>query len=700
MPLSSESVSRESPPIVDRRGGIALFALTIFTSAFLLFQVQPLIAKLILPWFGGSAAVWTTCMLFFQIALLLGYLYAHVTSRVLAPKQQAWLHIALLAVSVACLPILPSAWWKPSGMDDPLWRILGLLAATIGLPYFLISSTSPLLQSWLARTSSGVVPYRLFALSNLGSMLALLSYPVVVEPTLSNSEQAWTWSAGYVLFVVLCGLVAYRSRNSPLVIAAEDDPDTARPKLRDNFLWLALAASASALLLAVTNHLSQNVASIPFLWILPLALYLLSFILCFESSVWYQRAVFLPLFALSIGAMAYELSHGAPDATFRKQIALFATALFVCCMVCHGELARLKPSAKHLTGFYLMTSIGGAIGGLFVAFIAPRVFNALYEFPISLFFCALIVLIVYYREEPFGAAWRSPRQLAWALAFAGVVALAIYNTRNARYEVSDAVTLARNFYGALRVNDSPKTTDQDATRELTHGTINHGEQFLDPKRRREPTTYYGPSSGIGMVLRDLANGGPIRVGVVGLGTGTIAAYGRKGDTYRYYEINPLVIGIARRYFYYLSDTPATVQIALGDARLSLEREQPENFDVLAVDAFSSDSIPVHLLTREAFALYLRHLKPDGILAIHVSNRYLDLAPVVNQEAEAQHKPVLVIDSDADEAADTSEASWVLVSSRPGYWDKPYFKDASTPVPQTRKLRMWTDDYSNLWQILK
>jgi SAM-dependent methyltransferase len=700
MPSSLESASPESRRTANRPGGIALFALTIFTSAFLLFQVQPLIAKLILPWFGGSAAVWTTCMLFFQIALLMGYLYAHVTTRRLPPARQAWLHIGLLALSLLCLPILPSPWWKPAGSDDPLWRILGLLTATIGLPYFLISSTSPLLQSWLARTSTGAVPYRLFALSNLGSMLALLSYPILFEPTLTNGEQAWGWSAGYVLFALLCGFVAYRSRNAAPVTDDAAFDDAPAPTLRDHLLWLALAGSASALLLAVTNHLSQNVASIPFLWILPLALYLLSFILCFESSIWYQRSIFLPVFAMSLGAMAYELSGSAPDATFRKQIAIFCAALFVCCMVCHGELVRLKPAPKYLTGFYLMTSVGGAIGGLFVAFIAPRVFNALYEFPISIFCCALAVLIVYYREETFSVAWKSPRQLAWALAFAATIALAVYNTRNARNEVNGAVVLVRNFYGALRVNDTAKTAAQDATRELTHGTINHGEQFLDPIRRHEPTTYYGPSSGIGMVLRDLSSGGPIKVGVVGLGTGTIAAYGRAGDTYRYYEINPLVIQIARRDFTYLSDTPAKVEIALGDARLSLEREPQQNFDVLAVDAFSSDSIPVHLLTREAFALYLRHLKPDGILAIHVSNRYLDLAPVVNQEAAAQNKPVILIDSESDEAADTSEASWVLVSSRPNYWEKPYFQQAATPVAKKSHLRMWTDDYSNLWQILK
>ncbi len=678
-----------------------LFALTIFLSAFLLFQVQPLIAKLILPWFGGSAAVWTTCMLFFQIVLLLGYLYAHVLSRLAAPRQQAWIHLGLLLVSFLSLPILPSTWWKPSGSDDPLWRILGLLAATIGLPYFLLSSTSPLLQSWLARTRSGAVPYRLFALSNFGSMLALISYPILVEPNLTNGQQAWSWSIGYVAFALICGSVAFRARLPSLLPEVAESSSTGQaPVLRDYLIWIGLAATASALLLSVTNHLSQNVASIPFLWILPLGLYLLSFILCFESSIWYLRPVFLPLFALALAGMAFQLSGSAIDAVFRKQIAFFAISLFVCCMVCHGELARLKPPARYLTGFYLMISVGGAIGGLFVAFLAPRVFNALYEFPISVVFTAFMVLLVYYNEQPATIAWKSGRQIAWLLGFAGSVALAVYLTRETRGMVSDAVVLVRNFYGALRVNDWDKTAEHDAIRELTHGTISHGEQFIEPARHREPTTYYGPRSGIGIVLRDLRSEGPLKVAVIGLGTGTIAAYGQPFDVYRFYEINPLVLEIARHNFTYLSDSEAKIETVLGDARLSLERESPQDFDVIAVDAFSSDSIPIHLLTREAFALYLKHLKPDGVLAIHVSNRYLELAPVVNQEAKAQNRPAIRIESDGNVAADISEAEWVLVSSRPGYWEKPLFKRAASPIPARPRLRMWTDDYSNLWQIVK
>ena len=697
LPLTTD----KRPSLIgDGRPSLAVFASTIFISAFLLFEVQPLIAKQILPWFGGSAAVWTTCMLFFQIALLLGYAYAHAAARFKKPQTQAWLHIALLGFSVLTLPIIPSAWWKPAGSDDPLFRILGLLGATIGLPYLLLSSTSPLLQSWLSKTYAGAVPYRLFALSNFGSMLALLSYPFLIEPRLTSGQQAWTWSAGYAAFALLCGWTGYRSRNTMAVSEAFDDTLTTAPRWKDYVLWLALAGSASALLLAVTNHLSQNVASIPFLWILPLALYLLSFILCFESSFWYRRILFLPLFPVALGLLALNLFNKLGEFPFRQQIAVFAGTLFVCCMVLHGELARIKPAARFLTGFYLMTAVGGAIGGLFVAFIAPRIFNAFYEFPISIVVCALAVLMVYYRDQPAGVAWKSPRQIAWLAGFAATVWLSVFLFHETRTVVKGAVLLVRNFYGALRVNDEPKSADQDALRELTHGTINHGEQFVDPVRRHEPTTYYGPRSGIGLLLRDLSIKGPLKVGVVGLGTGTIAAYGKPGDVYRYYEINPLVIDIAKHQFFYLADSPAKVETVLGDARLSMEREPVQNFDVLAVDAFSSDSIPVHLLTREAFAVYFRQLKPDGVLAIHISNRYLDLAPVVDQEARAFGKSVLQIDNESEDVGDISASSWVLVTGREGYVNRASLKSFSVPIAKRSDLRIWTDDYSNLWQIVK
>jgi SAM-dependent methyltransferase len=701
MPSSSVSESPESQPTAEPssvKSG-APFALTIFVSAFLLFQVQPLIAKQVLPWFGGSAAVWTTCMLFFQIALLAGYSYAHLLTSRLNPKRQMLLHVGLLCLSLISLPIIPSAWWKPSGTEDPLFRILGLLAATIGLPYFLLSSTSPLLQAWMARSGSGTIPYRFFALSNLGSMLALLSYPVFVEPALTNKEQAWGWSGGYLLFITLCAFTAFRaSKTSPSTHSASTETsDSAAPNLRAYFIWIALAASASALLLSITNHITENVASIPFLWIVPLALYLLTFILCFEGSIWYQRAIFLPLFAVAIGALAWGIGNGYPNLGFRQQIALYAGCLFVCCMVCHGELARTKPAARHLTGFYLMVSIGGAIGGLFVAFAAPHIFNSFYEYPIAIVVATLSVLAVYFRDQPIPEALKSPRQWVWLASFFLIVYLGRYLYNGERDTVDNPIYLARNFYGALRVNDSSKTIDEHAIRSLTHGTINHGDQFLDAVRRREPTTYYGPQTGIGLAIDELKVTGPLKVGVVGLGTGTIAAYSRPFDTYHYYEINPIVVGIAHKYLYYLDDTKAKIDVALGDARLTLEREQPQNFDILAVDAFSSDSIPVHLLTNEAFQLYWKHMKPDGILAIHISNRYLDLGPVVAQEAKALNKTAMIIVSDEDESADTFTSDWVLVTTRQSAIE--HLTQFSSTIEKKPKLRMWTDDYSNLWQIL-
>jgi SAM-dependent methyltransferase len=698
MHSSSVSESPASQHIVKRG---APFALTIFVSAFLLFEVQPLIAKQILPWFGGSAAVWTTCMLFFQIVLLLGYSYAHWITSSFSPRRQMMVHIGLLCISVLSLPIIPNAWWKPAGTDDPLLRILGLLAATIGLPYFLLSSTSPLLQAWMARSGTGAIPYRFFALSNLGSMLALLSYPFVVEPSLTNKQQAWGWSAGYFLLVVLCGFTAFRASKSTIAVPAaalDQSLEAEAPTLRRYLIWISLAASASALLLSITNHLTENVASIPFLWIVPLTLYLLTFILCFEGSIWYQRVIFLPLFAVAICALAWGIAHGYGDYGFRAQIAIYAACLFVCCMVCHGELARTKPAPRYLTAFYLMISVGGAIGGLFVAFLAPHIFNAFYEFPIAIAGATLAVLAVYFKDEPVSMALRSPRQWVWLASFFLIVYLSRYLYAAERDSADNPVLLVRNFYGALRVNDQPKGVDQDAIRSLTHGTINHGDQFLDPVRRHEPTTYYGPQSGIGLAIEELKPAGPIKVGVVGLGTGTIAAYSRPFDTYRYYEINPLVIGIAHKYFFYLDDSKAKIDIALGDARLSLEREPTQNFDILAVDAFSSDSIPVHLLTKEAFQLYWRHMKPDGILAIHVSNRYLDLGPVVDQEAKALGKPALLIESGEEEPADTSTADWVLVTTRQTVID--HLTAFSTPIEKKPKLRMWTDDYSNLWQIVR
>lgn len=681
-----------------------LYALTIFLSAFLLFQIEPIIAKSIVPWFGGSAAVWTTCLLFFQLVLLGGYLYAHGTIRYLQPKAQARLHIGLLALSLLALHVLPRANWKPTGAEEPTRAILLLLLATVGLPYLLLSTTGPLLQAWYAaRPPAGkaaAFPYRLYALSNFGSLLALLSYPVAIEPVLTIKQQGLIWSVGYAAFAVLCGVVAWRSQSGARAQAEEGIEDTPAPGWGLSLVWVALAAVASALLLAVTNYLTQNVAAIPFLWVLPLSLYLLTFIVCFGGKGWRWTPAFGPLPALAIAAMSYALSPDLQEAStgIAVLVPLFCGGLFVCCLLCHGELSRLKPASRHLTQFYLMVSIGGAAGGLFVGLLAPTLFRGSYELPITLAACGGVALLALYRE-PGGRLGRQLVQPSFLVMAALTVGLMVFLTHTVKQVTDGNRVIARNFYGVLRVVDPDDPTAQGATRSLANGMINHGEQFLDPKRAMTPTTYYGPQSGIGLAIREAQGHGPVHVGVIGLGTGTIAAYGRPGDVDEFYDINPLVIKLARTQFTFLSGSKAAVSVIAGDARLSLERQPPQGFDVLAVDAFSGDAIPVHLLTREAFALYFRHLKPGGVLAVHVSNRYLALAPVVAQDARTLGMEARVVSSGSDESDDTSDAEWVLVSARPAFFRSPLLKEAAA-IPDRPGLRAWTDDYSNLYSILK
>ena len=695
-----------------------LYALTIVVSAFLLFQVQPVIAKIILPWFGGSAAVWTTCLLFFQMVLLLGYLYSHAVIRYLKPRAQMLLHAGLLLASVVVLPIYPNVSWKPVGAAEPTLQILGLLAVTVGLPYFLLSTTGPLLQAWYARRFQGAMPYRLYALSNAGSMFALLSYPVLFEPAFNTHQQSGMWSWGFGVFVVLCAVTAFMSNRVDPVAGTDrtasefpangagnswqsgQSPEGA-PSAKTYWMWLLLPAVASVLLLAITNHLSQNVAAIPFLWVLPLSIYLLSFILCFEGEGWYRRNPYLQLLALALGSMAYAVSSDATsNVPIKIMVPLFSMGLFTCCMVCHGELARLKPDPKYLTHFYLMMSAGGALGGLLVGFVAPHFLNALYEMPVSLVVCAALVSYVL----------RQDAELKWIRRWPGVVvtgvltlALAGYVGWQIREMVSGSRVLVRNFYGGLKVRDSGDKGSLEETRTLTHGTINHGEEYLHLARRDWPTTYYGPNTGIGLAIREKQKAGTVRIGVIGLGTGTTAAYGRLGDYIRYYEINPLVLDLAKREFFFLADCKAKLDVAMGDARLTLEQElkdgHPQNFDVLAVDAFSSDSIPVHLLTKEAMDLYFRHLRPDGILAVHISNRYLNLQPVLEGEVRATQKIACVVDTEDDDTVGVFGATWVLITS-PATGFKGEIPGNSEPLDSKKTVRLWTDDYSNLFKILK
>jgi len=675
-----------------------LFAATIFASAFLLFELQPLIGRIILPWFGGSAAVWTACMLFFQTLLVGGYLYSYAVAR-LSGRRQALVQIVMLAAAVATLPILPSPGWKPTTPGDPTGRILLLLGATVGLPYFMLASTSPLVQSWFARRNPGASPYRLFALSNFGSLLALVSYPVIVEPLLPVRWQSSLWSAAFAAFAVLMAVLAWRSRDLPPPLRAADaDPGERPPQRSDYALWILLPACASVLLLAYTTHLTQNIAPIPFLWVLPLVLYLLSFIVSFDHPRWYRRSVFFPLLGLSFAGVCATLVQGNVHQALWILISLYAGTLFIACMVCHGELARMKPHPRHLTAYYVMIAAGGALGGLFVSLVAPAVFTELYELPIGMV-ATVLVAAQAVAHERLVRPQSAPRYVTVAAGiFAGVMAVALWKIYAVRAE--DVIASSRNFYAALHVEEDGE--GEDRARILTHGTITHGKQFLAADRRDWPTSYYGEDSGVGEAIaaRRAAAGGPIRIGMIGLGAGTLVSYGRPGDVVHIYEINPLVRRIAGEYFTYLRDARSGVEFSMGDARLSLEREAPQMFDVLAVDAFSSDAIPVHLLTLEAFRIYFRHLKPDGILAVHISNRYLDLEPVVAEAAKALRKEAREVQNESDESRGTYGSTWILVAGSAQAFSGPALAEATPPEEGGRKVRLWTDDYTDLISILK
>lgn len=672
---------------------MTIYALTILVSAFLLFLVQPIMAKQILSWFGGSAAVWTTCLVFFQFLLLFGYAYSDWTTRKLKPRQQVMLHVLLLFLSLAALPIVPDASWKPAGDEDPGWRILGLLGATIALPYFLLSTTGPLVQAWFARSFPTGTVYRLFALSNFGSLLALISYPFLIEPWVTTRQQSYGWSAGYVLFVVSCAAAAlFSTRAGAAAAAAElprsEEPAAVPPEVGDYVLWLTLSGMGSFMLLAVTNHITHDVASVPFLWILPLTLYLITFILCFEGRGWYQRRFFLGPLIVVVGAMAWALHAERGIMDIKEAIPLFTVGMFVSCMFFHGELANLKPAPRYLTTYYLMISLGGALGGVLVGLVAPRIFTTYYEFGIGLVFTLLL------------AAYVTRKMPKWvpALAVAGA-AFACYHIVLYVEDLSEnARVLTRNFYGTLKVRDTGPATQPEAMRRLTHGVIMHGEQYLSPARSREATTYYGTTSGIGRLLTLLGDRA-VKVGVVGLGAGTLAAYGKPGDVYRFYEINPQVVRIAETEFSYLPASRAKIETVLGDARLAMEREAPQGYDVLAIDAFSSDSIPVHLITREALAVYLRHVKSDGVIAFHVTNRFLKLAPVVQQLAAEQGLRTALVVDDADDS-DLAKTDWVLVSRSAAPLQQPKIAEVASSIEAVPGMRTWTDDFNNLFLILK
>ena len=686
-----------------------LFPVTIFLSAFLLFQVQPILGRFVLPWFGGGPAVWTNCMLFFQSMLLAGYAYAHWVGGRANQRLQSSIHLALLAVSLAFLPIVPNPdIWKTASSADPTGQILLLLGRAIGGPYLALAATAPLLQRWFHATRPGESPWRLYALSNAGSFLALLSYPFIIEPLLRLRTQTLIWTALYVVFAALCAWVAYRvawgvNGASPahVGIGEPQDPFDSGALVtnwRDVALWISLSACGSILLLGTTNQVSQEVAIIPFLWVAPLAIYLLTFVLAFAGARWYPRMAF----AVSAGILA-PITCGVLNASTAVpvwiQLVVDLLTLFVVCMLCHGEIVRLRPPARRLTGFYLAISAGGALGGVFTAIVAPRIFTEYHEYPLALAAACALGFLCWLRSGAL-QQWTS-RNFAVRVPMMAMLAGMATSLASVATSQSSGLENRRNFYGILRVSDS--TGENGAARLLTHGRTRHGTQFLDPAARLRATSYYGSHSGVALGITSLPR--PRRVAIVGLGAGTIAAWGREGDSYRFYEINPDVEGIARQWFTYLKDSKAHTEVVLGDARIQLRRElaagQRHDFDLIAVDAFSSDAIPIHLLTAEAGDLYRDRLAPGGILALHISNRVINLETVTRGLARHLGWQARMVIALADPKTGENTSRWVLLTEKKETFDHTNIRDTILGWSAPKEPAVyWTDDFASLWPLLR
>lgn len=746
----------------------SIHAVAIFLGAFLLFQIQPLMGKFLLPWFGGGPGVWTTCLLFFQTLLVGGYAYAHWLTNVRPLRRQAGIHLSLLVVSLAMLPIAPGAFWKPTAGTEPVTRILLLLLATVGLPYLLLAATGPLFQRWASLKHAGLAPYRLYALSNAGSLLALLSFPFCFEPLFSRQALSWGWSAGLVAFTGLCAAFAWRQRkiaepNETAAMSAEFSPP---PGWSDRLWWLALPATAALLLAATTNKLCLDIAALPFVWVLPLGTYLLSFILCFDHPRWYDRRCWSAGFAVGCGASALCLVDTA--VSLPLQLAVFNLTLLAAGMLCHGELYRLRPAPARLTGYYLTIAAGGALGTGFTALLAPLLFTDYRELPIGLVLLAFllgllglsrrslslsvgtgagliiatfvipalmaetgrgalrwfefwgreiltfytrfspaiagVVVLVYFCLKHRGPppAIRPHRMVVLPLLFS--VLLGVVFIRQAKSLDEDLEAAGRNFYGAYKVQRYGVDDPRFQSHLLTHGGTTHGLQFLHPNFAHWQTTYYGPTSGVARAISTLP--GKRRVGLIGLGAGTLAGYGRRGDVFRFYEIDPAIVHVAREYFTYLKASPAVIEIAPGDARLSLEAElqrgQQGRFDLLVLDAFNGDAIPIHLLTHEAMDIYRQHLRSGGLIAVHISNRHLDLRPVV--EALAQYGGMhfaTISDNVPKQSWWAYDTKWMILCAEAGRLDvEAIGAFAEEPPDATAQVLHWTDDHASLLKILK
>ena len=679
------------------------YAALTFLSALLLFVVQPLMARAILPWFGGAAAVWTTSLLFYQTLLFAGYAYAHLGRR-LGIRRQALLHVTLVILSLLLLPVTPAAAWQPTGPESPTWRLLGLLAASVGVPYLLLAGTTPLLHDWFARTGPHRSPYRLYAVSNAASLLALLAYPTVVEPWMAVRFQGVAWSWAYGAFAL--GLTALVWRVARTRGDAPEDAErtasgrsTPAPSPSEFTFWASLAACGTGLLMAITNTITMDVASVPLLWVVPLALYLTTFILAFGGA--YRRSTWGALLVLGLGATALLWAGGFALPVF-VQILLACGVLVAGCMVCHGELAATAPDAEHLTVFYLTMAGGGALGGLAVAIVAPAVLSDFYEFPGFVLLAYVLLLVAMRRDSESVLRGRASSLAGGVLMAVGAVAAMAIVLPTVR-TMEGTLAVERNFYGVLRVQDRPAGILSEM-RVLRHGRIFHGAQYLDAERAARPTAYFTSGSGAAQAIRSHPRrlaGEAMSVGVIGLGVGTLAAWSRPGDTFRFYEINPAAERLAREYFTYLRDAEAEVDVVLGDGRIMLEQELAAGtgrprYDVLIIDAFSGDAVPVHLLTLESLELYRRALAPDGVLVLQITNRHVDLERVVRGMAAAAGLQALRLDQAPPEDSGGIRNAWMWLAAE----GVPAPGGVGVTDPTAAASVLWTDDFSNLIGVLR
>lgn len=691
---------------MSARATVALaFAATMTLAGFLLFQVQLVLGKFILPWFGGSASTWLVCMLFYQVALLVGYAHAYAITLPLAIRRQVQVQAAILVLSLLLLPIAPSDAWKPQDATDPTWRILGLLAACVAVPYIALATTTPLLSRWLAHVEPSLNPVRFFAASNVGSFLGLLTYPFFFERMLTSPQQARWWSWAYALYAALFALCGW------LTWQRAPDSDHAQPASASTagandpwLLWVAYSGLGSALLVATTNAITQWSAVIPFLWVVPLSVYLVTFIVTFAYPRAYQRLAFGSAFMLLAGTAFLQPVPESSYALF-QQLVLQTAVLFAGCMICHGELVRLQPDAARLPKFYLAVAAGGALGGICVVLLAPFLFSDYFEHPLVL---AIIAVVAFAHMLPRAQPRVATLIIGGLTIFAGVFFIGSL-AAGFREELTgnSVVERVRNFYGVVKVVRRNQHDPEIADMALLQAGIDQGGQYVAPERRMQTICGFNPESGLGLALDHQAKrreGQPLRIGVIGLGAGMVASLASEGDTLRYYEINPGVLHLSNRHFTFIKESKAKLDVLLGDARLVLERQlktnEPQNFDVLVLDAFRGASPPMHLMTKEAFAVYLSHLSENGILAVNFELDTFEVAPLHRGMAKqfGLHVRWVETPSDTDDCA--FPVSWALYTKDKTFFDQRPVRNMVSPWRDKGKSELvWTDLDSNLMSII-